>query len=155
MTKQNQINPTDDDARALAKNLLGSARFGALAVTDPTSLTPYVARVASIADHNAALVLISMLSLHTQALRVSPDCSLLIGEPAAKGDPLTYPRMSMMCRAEQVDKALHKESWLSAIPKAKLYFDFTDFIMFRLNPHTVHLNGGFGKAYILGRDDLI
>ena len=154
MTKD-PINPTDAEARALAKALLHDARFGALAVTHPDTQSPYVARIACIADGATALILISTLSLHTKALLAHPTCSLLIGEPGPKGDPLTHPRMTLMCDAEQADKAQHKDAWLSAVPKAKLYYDFSDFIMFRLTPSVIHLNGGFGKAYTLTPKDLV
>lgn len=154
MTKRDPINPTDDDARALARGLLADARFGALAVTHPETQTPYVARIGTIGHEGTPLVLISTLSLHTKALQANPACSLLLGEPGTKGDPLTHPRMTLMCRAEVADKTALKNAWLSAIPKAKLYYDFADFIMFRLAPDTIHLNGGFGKAYTLAPDDL-
>lgn len=151
----NPINPTNDEARSLARHLLAESRFGALAVTHPDTLTPYVARIGTIAHEGAALVLISTLSLHTRALQANTACSLLLGEPGAKGDPLTHPRMTMMCKAEPADKTLHKEAWLKAIPKAKLYYDFSDFIMFRLTPSVIHLNGGFGKAFTLTPPDLV
>ncbi|SEW30443.1 hypothetical protein SAMN04488515_2156 [Cognatiyoonia koreensis] len=155
MTKRDPINPTDDDARTLAQALLAQARYGALAVIHPKLKTPYVARIATVADGADPLVLISTLSLHTKALQADPACSLLIGEPGPKGDPLTHPRMTLLCKAEQADKAALKDRWLTAIPKAKLYYDFADFLMFRLEPRVIHLNGGFGKAYTLTPDDLV
>ena len=62
--------------------------------------------------------------------------------------------MTVMGIGEQVDKAALKDAWLSAIPKAKLYFDFADFQMWRIVPTDIHLNGGFGKAFHLTPDDL-
>ncbi|PUB10718.1 HugZ family pyridoxamine 5'-phosphate oxidase [Yoonia sediminilitoris] len=153
MTKPNPINPTDDAALTLAVDLLTKTRFGALAVI-LRDATPYVARTAMIWDGAALLTLISTLSTHTGALLDNPACSALIGEPGDKGDPLTHPRMTLQCTAAQVDKAAHKDQWLAAIPKAQLYYDFTDFLMIRLAPDAIHLNGGFGKAYRLGPDDL-
>ena len=154
MTEKSPIRPTDAEARTLAQDLLKQARFGALAVTHPDTQIPYVSRIATIADKATPLVLISTLSLHTKALQANPNCSLLIGEPGAKGDPLTHPRMTIMASAEEADKAALKDLWLSKIPKAKLYYDFTDFLMFRLKPLKIHLNGGFGKAFHLTADDL-
>ena len=146
------INPTDDAARALVRQLLADMRHAALGVTHPETGAPYVARVALIWDGTAALTLVSTLSTHTQALLASPACAALIGEPGAKGDPLTHPRLTLHARAEPVDKPAHKDKWLAAVPKAKLYYDFTDFVMFRLVPSSIDLNGGFGKAYRLGPD---
>ena len=137
----------------LARTLLANARFGALAVTLPDQKAPYVSRVATVTIDGAPLLLVSELSLHTKTLKTQPDCSLLIGEPEERGDPLTYPRMTLIAHAEIVDKVSFKEKWLKAIPKAKLYYDFADFIMFRLTLHEAHLNGGFGKAFHLKTTD--
>ncbi len=153
MAKRDPVNPTDGEARALARDLLTQTRFGALAVTLPSS-APYVARVAMLADQGSLLTLISTLSTHTTALQTNPACAALIGEPGAKGDPLTHPRMTLMCTATEAEKSAQKEKWLNAIPNAELYYDFTDFLMFRLTPTDIHLNGGFGKAFRLTADDL-
>ncbi|MDP5085290.1 MAG: pyridoxamine 5'-phosphate oxidase family protein [Yoonia sp.] len=155
MPKPDPINPTDADARALAQQLLAMTRFGALAVTHPESGTPYVARVAMIWTDGAILSLISTLSTHTKALQANPACAVLVGEPGVKGDPLTHPRMTLTCMASLTDKAAFKGKWLNAIPKAQLYYDFTDFLMFRLTPQNIDLNGGFGKAFRLTPQDLL
>ncbi len=138
----------------LASDILTQTRFGALAVIAPDTGAPYVARTAMLWHDGAFLTLISTLSTHTSALQANPACSVLVGEPGDKGDPLTHPRMTLQCTAAQTDKAAHKDIWLGAIPKAKLYYDFTDFLMFRLTPDDIHLNGGFGKAFRLTQSDL-
>ncbi len=148
------INPTNDDARQLAQDLLQNTRFAALAVTHPDHNTPYVARVAMLWHDGALLTLISTLSLHTKALAANAACAALIGEPGDKGDPLTHPRMTLICTAREVDKSARKAAWLAAIPKAQLYYDFSDFKMYALVVSEAHLNGGFGKAFNLGADDL-
>lgn len=148
------IRPTDDAARALARDLCGAARFGALGVIDPETGGPMVSRVAVLWHAGAALILVSDLSLHTAALRQAPASSLLLGEPGPKGDPLTHPRITLMARAGMADKAALRGVWLAAHPKAALYYDFTDFRMWRLEVLHAHLNGGFGKAYRLTVADL-
>lgn len=153
MAKRDPINPTDDDARQLARNLLAEARFGTLAVTLKPGI-PYAARTAMIAHDGGLLTLISTLSTHTAALQANPHCAALVGEPKTKGDPLTHPRMTIMATAEIADKADHKARWLEAIPKARLYYDFSDFLLFRLRPTDIHLNGGFGKAFHLKPADI-
>ncbi len=155
MTKRDPVNPTDEAALTLARQLLEQARFGALAVTHPDTQTPYVARVATIWDGDALLTLISTLSTHTKALQTNPSCAILIGEPADKGDPLTHPRMTISAKAVLADKYAAKARWLSAIPKAQLYYDFSDFLLYRLEPLSIDLNGGFGKAYQLDPNDLM
>jgi putative heme iron utilization protein len=152
------VRPADDAARTLAREIALKARFGALGVIDPATGGPMVTRVATLwqadAEGPAALILVSDLSLHTVALGRDPACSLLLGEPGAKGDPLTHPRLTLMARAGPADKAALRAAWLAAHPKAALYYDFADFRLLRLVPHLAHLNGGFGRAWRLSSADL-
>lgn len=151
------IHPATPDAIALAKSLL-ALPHAALAVTDPADCTPAISRIAlGLAD--GPVTLISSLASHHAALRANPACALLLGEPAAKGDPLTHPRLMLKARAEFVapdDPARQalRDHWLLTHPKAKLYIDFADFAFVRLHPVSALLNAGFGKAHRLTPDDL-
>lgn len=148
--KKDIIRPTDDEARLLARGLLASARFGALAIRDPETGFPHVTRVAvGMQEDGAPLLLISTLAHHTRALLQDPVCALLVGEPGDKGDPLNHPRVSLQARAVEIDKAPVRAAWLASHPKTTLYFDFPDFKMFRLDITLAHMNGGFAKAYHL------
>ncbi|WP_425053032.1 HugZ family protein [Psychromarinibacter sp. S121] len=154
------IRPTDDEARALARRLLDDARFAALAVSLPDTGTPMVTRIALARDEQGGpMTLISSLSQHTAALRASPACSLLVGEPGERGDPLTHPRLTLQCTADFLPRpgAAHdrlRALYLEQIPKAKLYIDFGDFTLVRLVVQEGFLNGGFGKAFRLTAEDL-
>lgn len=153
--KIDPIRPTDDAARALARSLIAQARFAALGVTEPTSGTPMVTRIAIVPGADGLpLSLISTLSAHTGALEAAPRCSLLIGEPGPKGDPLTHPRLTLQAVAEPADKAALKAHYLGLYPKAQLYYDFGDFRLMRFAPMHAYLNGGFGKAFHLTAEDL-
>ncbi|MEZ2329326.1 HugZ family protein [Mesorhizobium sp. RCC_202] len=159
-TKKDVIRETDAEAIRLAKTLIRSARFGALAVIEPGTGAPLASRVGVATDIDGTpLTLISMLSAHTGALLADPRCSLLVGEPG-KGDALAHPRISLACRARRLergspDHARAERRYLNRNPKAKLYVGLGDFSFFRLEPERGSLNGGFGKAYLLGRDDFI
>ncbi len=158
--RANPIRPTDDDARALARDLLCGARFAALGTLDPATGAPQVTRIAlglDAAGH--PVTLISQLSAHTAALRADPRASLLVGEPGPRGDPLTHPRLTVQARAAFIDRdgpghAGLRDRWLELHPKAKLYVDFGDFGFVRFDPVSAALNGGFGRAYALTPDDL-
>ncbi len=94
-----------------------------------------------------------------RALRSDARCSILLGEPGARGDPLTHPRLTILARADFLrrgsDEHRHlRDRYLEQIPKARLYIEFTDFSLVRLVPEAAHLNGGFGKAFILTAEDL-
>ncbi len=160
MAEKSPIRPTDDEARKLARDLLTGARFGALGVIEPETGVPMVSRVAVALDPSGVPVtLISDLSHHTGALRAAPDASLLVGEPGPKGDPLTHPRLTLQARAVFVARGGEEHGalrslWLDRHPKARLYIDFADFSFVRLEPRGAYLNGGFGKAFVLGAEDL-
>ncbi|MEM7295553.1 MAG: pyridoxamine 5-phosphate oxidase, partial [Pseudomonadota bacterium] len=121
----------DDDARAQARAVLASARHAAIGVIDPMSGGPSVTRIAIAILKGAPHTLISTLSSHTAALKVDPRASLLLGEPGAKGDPLTHPRLSLRVTARPAEKATLRHAWLAARPKSGLYYDFTDFELIR------------------------
>ncbi|MEE4118437.1 MAG: pyridoxamine 5'-phosphate oxidase family protein [Paracoccaceae bacterium] len=158
--KIDPIRETDDEARMLARSLIDRARFGALGVRDPETGAPMVSRVAvGTTEGGAPVTLVSDLSHHTKALKTDPVCSLLLGEPGSKGDPLTHPRITLQCRAHFVrhGEAGHgplRAHYLAQHPKAQLYIDFADFSFAVLDVEEAYLNGGFGKAYRLGPADL-
>lgn len=158
MAKTDPFRPVDEEARALARQLMATATFAALAVIENDQ--PAVTRIAfATTREGAPLSLISDLSSHTQALLANPVCSLLVGEPEDEGDPLTHPRITLQATAQFVarDSADHpalRAHYLSQRPKAKLYIDFGDFRLVRFNIQTALLNGGFGKAYKLSPQDL-
>ena len=47
-----------------------------------------------------------------------------------------------------------RDLYLARFPKAKLYIGFTDFAFYRFDIAKAHLNGGFGKAFVLTPADL-
>lgn len=153
------IRPTDDEARRLARDLMHAARFAALGVLDENG-HPLVTRVAFGVDpEGAPLSLVSDLSAHTSALRQTPACSLLIGEPGAKGEPLSHPRLSLQCDAVFTASGSAAHQTLAAHyrvqhPAAKLYLQFSDFSFARFHVKSALLNGGFGKAFHLVPADL-
>jgi len=119
-----------------------------------------VSRVAvGLSAEGLLLTLVSELSHHTRALRANPAASLLIGEPGKKGDPLNYPRLTVMAKARFVE---HNDTryrqladhYLQGNPKAKLYIGFADFSFVIFGISNAYLNGGFGRAYVLTARDL-
>ena len=153
------IRETDDTARTTARDLIETARHAALAVLDETGV-PSVTRIAFGQSKSGVLLsLISDLSAHSKRLKADPRCSLLIGDPPAKGDPLAFARLSITAEAQFLsrddpDHAERRAGWLSTHPKSALYIDFTDFNFVIFTPLRADLNGGFGKAYQLTSKDL-
>ncbi|MCG6858815.1 MAG: hypothetical protein LJE67_12205 [Salaquimonas sp.] len=159
MTKKiDPIRPTDDEAREMARLLVAEAHYGALAVLEPETGMPLVSRIAVGTDADDQVIsLASDLSFHSKALAANDRASILIGEPG-KGDPLAHPRVTLIGRMKRLDNASPeraglRETWLKQHPKAQLYVDFADFHFYRLKLERAHLNGGFGKAYVLKPND--
>jgi len=154
------IRPTTPEAIQLAKTLMRTARYGALAVLDVKTHRPLASRVVVATDMDGTpLILVSGLAAHTPGLLANPACSLLLGEPG-KGDPLAHPRITLHCDAAKVERTAEdypriRRRYLNHNPKGALYVDLGDFAFFRLHVAGASLNGGFGKAFNLTSDDLI
>jgi heme iron utilization protein len=153
----------DDEARRLARNLLRTARHGALATLDPADGGPLATRIGLAQDMDGSPVfLTSTLSAHTQALLADSRCSILVGEPG-KGDPLAHPRLTLTGRAGRIGAGEDEEGtrerlrrrYLARHPKAALYVDFPDFSFWRLRVAGASLNGGFGRAYAMTPADVL
>ena len=151
----------DHEARVLARALLHDASFAALAVKDPEDGWPTVSRIAlAVSEDGLPMSLISDLSAHARALQACVECSVLVGEPGGKGDPLTHPRLSLRARARffrhgDADHAPLAAQYLRQRPKAKLYIGFGDFSIVTFSPVSGLLNGGFGKAFAMMPEDLV
>lgn len=158
-TAPDPVQDADDEARALARSLLAAARHAALSWTDADG-TPGISRIAfGLAPDGTPVTLVSGLAPHSAALRAHPACALMVGEPGAKGDPLTHPRLMVKARAEFLHpddpaRPALRAHWLDHHPKAKLYVDFADFAFARLVPVSALLNGGFARAFRLGPQEL-
>ncbi|WP_211371297.1 HugZ family protein [Paracoccus limosus] len=152
------IRPTDDEARALARRLIHAARHATLGSLDPASGAPLVTRIALQVDRDGVpLALLSGLAAHTRALMADPRAGLMITDAeAAKGDPMTHARLSIIARAEPAPAdAARRDLWLARDPKARVYVDLPDFRFWRLVPQSALLNGGFGRAFHLDAQDLL
>lgn len=160
MPEINPIRPTTPEAIHLAKSLLRSSRYGALAVVDAGSGRPLASRVAVATDVDGTpIILVSGLAAHTGSLLANPACSLLLGE-VGKGDPLAHARITLHCKAVKVERSSPqylqiRRRYLNHNPKGALYVDLGDFVFFRLLLETASLNGGFRKAFNLSHDNLI
>ena len=139
---------------------MADAAFAALGVVEPGTGFPLVSRVATAVEIDGSpFTLISSLSGHSKALAADSRASFLFGEPAAKGDPLTHPRITVIGKLTALSRdepghVARREFWLRRHPKSKLYIDFADFAFWRMTIERAHLNGGFGKAFILSAADM-
>jgi heme iron utilization protein len=141
--------PVDFEPLTLGRSLLRTIRIGALGTLDPQTGSPLVTLTSVATDLDGApIILISRLSHHTQNLLADERASLLLARPG-RGDPLAHPRLTVQARAAMVgaESPWVRDRFLRRHPKARLYADFPDFAFFRLVPASIHLNGGFARAF--------
>jgi heme iron utilization protein len=139
------------DHVGLVRSLLGEAKHGALA-TLTNDGAPFSTLIALALDADGAPIIItSHLSGHTGHMERDGRVSVLISS-IGKGDPLAHPRVTLVAHAVAArrDDAAYdrlRARYLTANPKAELYVDLPGFWFWRLEPISVALNGGFGKAW--------
>ena len=176
--RRDPLLPVDDHARHLGRRLLRCAdvaMLATLAATDdevdglaarlPAGFPahfPFASLVTvATAYDGAPLLLLSELSVHTRALLANARCSLLL-RPSTEGpaDPLMQPRLSVVGQVERLDASHPQRDWMlqrfvERHARASLYAAFPDFGLYRVEIAAALLNGGFARAYALGREDLI
>lgn len=133
------------EAVRVAKTVLHTCRFAALATIDPVSSYPYttVTNIAVEPD-GTPFFFAARLTLHARNIEADTRISLTLA-PFGKGDALTEPRLTLVGRAvpipaDEMDKA--KAAYLARYPKSKLYLSLPDTLLFRLNVEGVQINGG-------------
>jgi putative heme iron utilization protein len=150
----------DFDSRAIAKALLRTTRAGALGTIDRHSGHPFASLVNVATDADGSpLILVSRLSTHTANLEIDGRASLLLAA-VGKGDPLAYPRLTLLGTFAQIGRDDPQEPrlrrrFLARHPKSELYAGFGDFSFWRLGVVSAHLNAGFGRAADLEAADVI
>jgi putative heme iron utilization protein len=143
------------------RQLLSSARIGALAVVADGQ--PLVAMAGMVVTHDfrAVLVHLSRLSAHRQALSTNPTCALLLHEPDdGRPQPLLLGRVSLQGTAEVVERS-HPSyestaaQYLARLPASRMMFSLGDFDLLRVTISTVRYVAGFGQAFSFSPDELI
>lgn len=150
------VQTASDNARSGAQEILAAMRHAVLAVNDPGTGHPHLSRIAcQIGDDGVPVALLSGLAFHSRVLRSDPRAALMAGMRRDRGDPMTWPRLSMQVTAGVVaDPGALRDRWLRAHPKAAVFIDLPDFRFWRLVPQTAFLNAGFGAAFHLAPVDL-
>lgn len=150
----------DFDPKSVAKALLRATRAGSLATIDRNTGHPFASLVNVATDVDGApLILVSRLSTHTANLEQDGRASVLLVS-TGKGDPLAYPRLTILGTFVQVERGSADEPrarrrFLARHPKSELYAGFADFSFWRLNAVSAHLNGGFARAADLKAADVM
>jgi putative heme iron utilization protein len=158
--KKEVLQETTPEVIQQAKTIIRTARYGAIATIDPETGAPVCTRIGVSTDIDGApVVLISRLTAHTNALLKDPRGSLLLGTPG-KGDALAHARITIAIEAREIERDSDEakrlgQRYLCHQPKAQLYAQLGDFRYFKFEPKGASMNGGFGKAYVLTREQLL
>lgn len=148
--------PASFEPVAMARRCLRTARTAALATLDPQSGYPLTTLVNVATDVDGSpLMLLSQLALHTRNITADARVSLLLAL-LGKGDPMAASeRLSVAGRAQSCTDPHARRRFLARHPKAKLYADFPDFALYRLEIVSLHPNGGFARAAQVTRAEVL
>jgi heme iron utilization protein len=107
-------------------------------------------------DDGNPVLLVSTMAEHGRNLLRDPRASLGLNDPAAPGDPLDRPRITLAGRVvrpegERVEQAL--DAHVAAIPGARLYAGWEDFTLWVLEVERVRWIGGFATMDTVSRDE--
>ena len=133
----------------LARTLASAVGTGTLCtVSSEGDGHPYGSFVTYGLDEGAPVFLVSVLAEHTKNLQGDARCSLLVAQPG-EGDPLARPRVTLVGKAQQLDRGTASEAaraaFLAAHPNASYYVDFTDFSFWRMGVESLRYIGGYGR----------
>lgn len=156
MTGTPSLRDSDDQSHQVAATLLRDMRHATLAVVDPISGHPHLSRILCQTDATGhPVALLSSIAIHSRILSSDPRAALMIDSPRSKGDPMTWPRLTVQVIATHLppDSLLHAR-WLSRHPVSQLFLGLPDFGFWQLRPIAGVLNAGFGAAFRLDADAL-
>jgi putative heme iron utilization protein len=140
--------------------LIRGHRWAALATLGREAPLASMVAYAPEPDFGGFLMLLSRLSLHTQALLENPLASLAISEPdTGTGNPQTLARVSIQGEATPIteDSSGYAEAravYEKRLPASSPLFGFGDFLLFRLVPREARFVAGFARAYTVAAEDL-
>jgi putative heme iron utilization protein len=129
------------------------AALGTLHESEPyVSMVPY----ALPADGREFYIHVSRLAAHTRDMLASARVSMLIVAPSGDS-PQSRARVTVQgdaypLAAESAEYTAAKACYLARFPHAAGIFELADFSIFRIEPVTVRVVGGFAQAFSLGAE---
>ncbi len=149
-----QVNPQFTHAET-ARALLAKSKHGVLSTNDASGY-PYSSLVdIAVLENGNILMLLSDLAEHTQNAKRDSKVSLLIAEDWTSEQKLSKARVNFFGALSKVDKAAHQQRYVTAQPKAEMYFSFADFHIFELSVERIYVIAGFGKMGWVTRESYI
>ena len=137
-----------------ARTLVSAVTVGYLATVGENG-DPWCSLVVYGPDpQGSPVLLVSTMAEHGRNLAGDPRASVGINDPAAPGDPLDRPRITLAGRAvrpqgDAAEAAL--DAHVAAIPGARLYAGWDDFSVWVLEVERVRWVGGFARMETVSR----
>ena len=145
-----------------------------LKVKNTQRIIPYNTFVMVAFDYDCSpLLLLSDLSDHTKNINENNTVSILFYEDFRNiinfpifnskklnkeidyEDPMSRPRVTIVGKLNMTKSKSHKERFISRHPASKLYSDFKDMNIYKLNIISGDLTGGFAQVKMFNKNDLI
>jgi putative heme iron utilization protein len=151
-----QTGNEDGSAASIARALIATAAFGALA-TLAADGSPFATLVAlAQAEDGAPMLLMSRRAIHARNLARDSRASLLIAAAAGGGNPLALARLSLTGTVVPIEKdAAARARFVARHPDAEGYVGLADFGLHRLAITAAHLVAGFGRVADLAPAELL
>jgi putative heme iron utilization protein len=144
------------DAAEEARTLVASVAVGYLATVGGDG-DPWCSLVVfGPTDAGDPVLLVSTMAEHGRNLLSDPRASLAINDPAAPGDPLDRPRITLAGRVLQPtgdDAEAALDAHVAAVPGARLYAGWDDFSLWVLEVQRVRWVGGFARMDTVSPED--
>ncbi|ORW69073.1 HugZ family pyridoxamine 5'-phosphate oxidase [Mycobacterium saskatchewanense] len=109
---------------------------------------PWASLVAYGLLDGTAVLCVSSLAEHGRNLAGDPRASLSIVAAATGADPLACSRITLagkVVRPSDIELDAARAAYLSAVPAARFYLDFSDFSLWLLRVERVRWVGGYGR----------
>jgi len=139
-----------------ARHLIRRSGKACLATIDRNDGAPYASLVlfAPLADASPVMLL-SDLAEHTRNIGACGACSLMIDGTEGTGETLSGMRLTLQGHISKIEDTDARQRLIRRHPEASVYAGFSDFNLYHIRPHRMHLIGGFGMIDWLDADDVL
>lgn len=146
---------TRPSAAEEARTIAASTNNGTLASLTATG-DPWASFVTYGLLDGAPVLCVSHLAEHGRNLAADPRASLAVVAPHGEADPLASPRITLAGLVENpvgAELAAARDAHVAAVPAAKYYIDYSDFVVWVLRVQRVRWVGGYGRMDSARADD--
>lgn len=136
-------------------DLIHQGRWAALATCGPQGPIASQVAYAPEPELEGVVLLLSQLAAHTRALLANPRAALCISEPDdGRDDPQTLRRIALsghtrILKGDEPAYEVAAHCYLARFPAARRLFEFSDFLLVRLQIEQARYVGGFAAARTL------